>query len=52
MTGPSQEQLLSEAAQIARHFHWSLDAILDLEHHDRRHFLAEIDAMTDDVAYT
>jgi len=45
MTGPSQEELFSETARIAHHFHWSLDSILDLEHRDRRRFLDEIDAM-------
>jgi hypothetical protein len=33
-------QLLDEVAYIAQAFHWSLDTILDLEHPDRRHFLA------------
>jgi hypothetical protein len=41
MTRPSSERLLSEAAELAYHFHWHLDAILDLEHADRRRFLAE-----------
>jgi hypothetical protein len=46
MTRPSSEQLLSEAAELAYHFHWQLDAILDLEHADRRRFLAEAHALT------
>jgi hypothetical protein len=46
MTRPSPAQLLSETARLAHHFHWPLDAILDLEHADRRHFLAEADALT------
>ena len=33
-------QLLDEVAYIAQAFHWSLDTILDLEHPDRRHFMA------------
>ena len=41
MTRPSPEQLLDETAQIAFALHWQLDSILDLEHPDRRHFLAE-----------
>jgi hypothetical protein len=41
MTRPSPERLLSEAARLAYHFHWELDDILDLEHADRRRFLAE-----------
>ncbi|HXB63722.1 MAG TPA: hypothetical protein VNV42_02490 [Solirubrobacteraceae bacterium] len=28
-------------ASLAGRFHWSLDALLDLEHADRRRFLAE-----------
>ena len=43
MSGPSPEDLLAEAARIAFHLHWSLDDILDLEHSDRRRFLAAID---------
>lgn len=39
MTRPSPEELLAEAAQLAYHYHWPLDAILDLEHADRRRFL-------------
>ena len=40
MTGPSPQALLAETARLAHHFHWSLDAILDLEHRDRHQFLA------------
>jgi len=45
MTGPAPDELFSETARLAHHFHWSLDAILDLEHRDRRRFLHEIEAM-------
>ena len=45
MTRPSAQQLLSEAAELAYHFHWQLDAILDLEHADRRRFLREADTL-------
>ena len=45
MRGPSPDQLLSETAQLAFHFHWPLDTILDLEHADRRRFLAEAGAL-------
>lgn len=45
MTRPSPDQLLSEAATLAYHFHWPLDTILDLEHADRRRFLAEARAL-------
>jgi hypothetical protein len=45
MTRPSPHELLAEAAELAYHFHWSLDTILDLEHADRRLFLDEAAAM-------
>jgi hypothetical protein len=45
MRGPSPTQLLSETAQLAYHFHWPLHSILDLEHADRRRFLAEAEAI-------
>jgi hypothetical protein len=45
MTRPSPEQLLSETARLAYRLHWPLDTILDLEHSDRRRFLAEVDVL-------
>jgi hypothetical protein len=45
MTRPSPERLLAEAARLAYRFHWPLDTILDLEHPDRKRFLAEADAL-------
>ena len=36
------EQVLEEVSYVAWHFHWSLAEILDLEHPDRRRFVAEI----------
>jgi hypothetical protein len=45
MTAPSPQQLLAETASLAYHLHWPLDQILDLEHADRRRFLAEVDAL-------
>ena len=45
MTRPSPEQLLRETARLAYHMHWPLDTILDLEHADRRRFLAEVDEL-------
>ena len=45
MTRPSPEQLLAETARLAYHVHWPLDTILDLEHADRRRFLAEADSL-------
>jgi hypothetical protein len=45
MTRPSPEQLLGETARLAYLLHWPLDTILDLQHSDRRRFLAEVDAL-------
>jgi len=45
MTRPSPAELHAETARLAHHFHWSLDTILDLEHHDRRRYLREADAL-------
>jgi hypothetical protein len=45
MTRPSPEELLEEAAQIAYHYHWPLDTILDLEHEDRQRFLRAAEEM-------
>ena len=50
MTRPSSEDLLGETARLAYHVHWPLDVILDLEHRDRRRFLAEGDRLAGPVA--
>ena len=39
------DRLYEEVAYVAYHFHWSLDAILDLEHPDRRRFVDQINRM-------
>lgn len=39
MMRPSPDMLIEETAELAGHFHWQLDTILDLEHRDRRRFL-------------
>ena len=36
------DRLHAEVAYVAYHFHWSQDAILDLEHADRARYVAEI----------
>ncbi len=36
------DQLYQEVAFVAYHFHWPLDAILDLDHPRRRRFVGEI----------
>jgi hypothetical protein len=45
MMRPSPDDLLGETARLAYHLHWPLDTILDLEHADRRRFLAEAEAV-------
>ena len=34
--------LYEEVAFVAYHFHWSPEAIMDMEHADRRRWVAEI----------
>ncbi|MGW0733011.1 DUF6760 family protein [Streptomyces sp. NPDC002851] len=36
------DRLHAEIAYVAYHFHWSLEDILDLEHHDRRAYTEQI----------
>jgi hypothetical protein len=36
------DRLHEEVAYVAYHFHWGLEDILDLEHHDRRRYADEI----------
>ena len=36
------DRLYEEVAYVAYHFHWSRDAILDLEHPERLRFVSEI----------
>jgi hypothetical protein len=33
-------------ARLAHSFHWPLDTVLDLEHRDRRRFIAEADSLS------
>ncbi|WUH92736.1 hypothetical protein OG900_23250 [Streptomyces sp. NBC_00433] len=36
------DHLYEDVAYVAYHFHWPLDAILDLEHAERRRYVAQI----------
>ncbi len=36
------DRLYEEVAYVAYHFHWRLDDILELEHAERRRYVAEI----------
>ena len=47
MSAPSPQDLLAETARLARHLHWPLETILDLEHGDRRLFLREAEALAE-----
>ena len=49
MRRPSPHELFAEAAELAYHFHWPLETILDLEHSDRRLFLEEAGAIHDRI---
>jgi hypothetical protein len=42
---PSPPELYAEMARLAHQYHWPLDTVLDLEHADRRRFLAEADRL-------
>jgi hypothetical protein len=39
------DEVYREVAYVAYHFHWSFDDIVDMEHPQRRRFVAEIDRM-------
>ena len=36
------DRLIEEVSYVAYHFHWPLEAILDLEHPDRHAFIEQI----------
>ena len=42
MTRYPLERIYEEVAQLAYHFHWSRNEILELEHHERHHWLQEV----------
>ena len=42
MKGYPLEQLQEEVAYIAYHFHWTRDAIMDMEHGERQRWVDEI----------
>lgn len=42
MIGYPSERLFEEVAYIAYHFNWPHDQIMDLEHHERLRWVAEI----------
>lgn len=44
------DRLFEEVAYVAYHFHWPLDAIVDLEHPLRQRFVEEIGRINREVA--
>jgi len=43
------DRLYEEVAYVAYHFHWALDDILDLEHRERRRYVAEISRINEQI---
>ncbi|GAA3602079.1 hypothetical protein GCM10022223_17290 [Kineosporia mesophila] len=41
------EGMHQEIAYVAHHLHWSLEDIMDLEHHDRRRYVAAARRLAD-----
>ncbi len=39
------DRIHQEIAYVAHHLHWSLEEIMDLEHHDRRRYVAAADEL-------
>ncbi len=37
-----RDEIWHELGYLAYHLHWDLDALLDLEHGDRRRFVTEV----------
>jgi uncharacterized protein DUF6760 len=45
MTRPSPSQLFAEMARLADRFGWERDVLLELDHRERRRWLAELDSL-------
>lgn len=43
MRGPSPREMYAEMARLALAFGWARDAVLDLEHRERRRWIDEIE---------
>jgi hypothetical protein len=43
------DRLYSEIAYVAYYLHWSYDTILDLEHAERRRYVAEVGALNNRI---
>ncbi len=44
------DRIHEEVAYVAFHFHWPLDDILDLEHGQRRRYVAEIARLNERIS--
>lgn len=49
VVGYPLKTLYEEVAYVAYHFHWPPEAILDLEHAERRRWVSEISAINDRI---
>ena len=47
VVGYPLRSLYEEVAFVAYHFHWSPEAVLDLEHDERRRWVKEISAINE-----
>lgn len=47
MIGYPPDELLGEVAFIAYHFHWPHDEIMELDHAERRQWVAEISTINE-----
>jgi hypothetical protein len=45
MTGPSPREMYAEMATLALRFGWARETVLDLEHRERRRWIAEIEGL-------
>ncbi|QPK50931.1 hypothetical protein H4W23_38255 [Streptomyces gardneri] len=41
------DRIEEETAYLAFHFHWGMDDILDLEHADRRRYVAQVASLVE-----
>lgn len=52
VTGYPLKALYEEVAFVAYHFHWAPDAILNLEHAERRRWVEEISSINERMSQT
>ena len=49
MIGYPLDQLYREVAFVAYHFHWPHDQVMDIEHAERRRWVAEISVINEQM---